>query len=672
MSQEYTLSYTASDIDERLGKAGDAVLCTEQSLTDGQKIQARENIGALSNEIRENLAEALSGYWEQKGSWAGSTASPSTFYGHSTGRISMTTPHKFASGTFVEIADGYLLGYAKWDTQTGGFKGDSSSWITEKTELPTEYYLTFTIGRDGGGAIDVSKYNVLKIFNSKITDTKEIMSALYPETYEQKVQARENIGALSNQMHVNITDSLADYWMQKGNWAGGTGSPSEFYNINGADNTGRISMITPYKFEPNTLVEVSSGYQCLYTKWSAPTGGYSGESGWITEKTELPTDYYLTFTISNIGGGNISLDKYSKMKILQNQTVTTDEFAEAVFPNDEIQQARARANIGATSIEEVEEFLSTTNNAAVKNPALIGGTSIAEKCKQFAALNLSSDLADSFIFFTDPHSYPEEEDMRAQLHLLETYYNTTAAKTIICGGDWLRNSETPEVACYKLAYYYSWLDRISRGRNICVGANHDTNAHGLDADGNANMATAKIPYSTVKNLMARGEDHVYYSYDSGNTKFYALDTASESDSYVTDYYWEQIAWLGEKLKADDADNSALVYHAVYRSNGDGYVSTAFTDAVTQLCNAYNNATTITLNNVTYDFTDCTGCVRFVIGGHMHKDIVENHNNIPVISSIDMKADNDISFDLCMADYTNNKLHMIRIGSGEDRTVQLAQ
>lgn len=45
---EYQLSYAANDIDERLRKAGDAILSTPQTLIEAQKAQARENIGASS------------------------------------------------------------------------------------------------------------------------------------------------------------------------------------------------------------------------------------------------------------------------------------------------------------------------------------------------------------------------------------------------------------------------------------------------------------------------------------------------------------------------------------------------------------------------------------------------------------------------------------------------
>ena len=50
MSNEYRLSYTAEEIDEKLGKVDNAVLYTPQTLTEEQKAQARANIGAGKSE----------------------------------------------------------------------------------------------------------------------------------------------------------------------------------------------------------------------------------------------------------------------------------------------------------------------------------------------------------------------------------------------------------------------------------------------------------------------------------------------------------------------------------------------------------------------------------------------------------------------------------------------
>ena len=50
MATEYKLSYTAEEIDEKLSEIDNAVLYIGQELTDTQKEQARENIGAASVE----------------------------------------------------------------------------------------------------------------------------------------------------------------------------------------------------------------------------------------------------------------------------------------------------------------------------------------------------------------------------------------------------------------------------------------------------------------------------------------------------------------------------------------------------------------------------------------------------------------------------------------------
>jgi hypothetical protein len=45
MAEEYTLQYTGEQINERLGKAGNAVLFTSQPLSEAQQAQAKENLG---------------------------------------------------------------------------------------------------------------------------------------------------------------------------------------------------------------------------------------------------------------------------------------------------------------------------------------------------------------------------------------------------------------------------------------------------------------------------------------------------------------------------------------------------------------------------------------------------------------------------------------------------
>lgn len=60
MAVEYKLSYTAEDIDERLRKAGNAILSEQQKLSEAQKAQARGNIDAVSaDDVKNIVTEAL-------------------------------------------------------------------------------------------------------------------------------------------------------------------------------------------------------------------------------------------------------------------------------------------------------------------------------------------------------------------------------------------------------------------------------------------------------------------------------------------------------------------------------------------------------------------------------------------------------------------------------------
>ena len=140
-------------------------------------------------------------------------------------------------------------------------------------------------------------------------------------------------------------------------------------------------------------------------------------------------------------------------------------------------------------------------------------------------------------------------------------------------------------------------------------------------------------------------------------------------------------WLAKRLKEDDADNAFLLYHNGFTKYGipsypvgpNGYQLSAITTNVLKLCEAYNNGTSITLNGKTYNFAGCTGCVRFILSGHIHEDAVETHYGIPVVSTAYMRElESTPTFDLCLADYDNAVLHMVRVGSGTDREVALAK
>ena len=320
----------------------------------------------------------------------------------------------------------------------------------------------------------------------------------------------------------------------------------------------------------------------------------------------------------------------------------------------ESQQTQARENIGADAAEP-----------------LIVGTEIGTKCAEFSAKLNNTDKAESFLFFTDPHLLDgnfDESKMHKYLQMVKQYSKCTPTTFVMCGGDWIGNSDTPECACFKLGYLDGYCRALFNPYYPVVG-NHDTNYQGkLDAD--SAVGTGTLTNETIRNLMVRDEENLYYAFDGSNTRFYVLDTGSDWDNTLTAYRAYQLGWLAEKLQNEDKEFSAIAMHITYVSSGDGYALSTFAQNVMQLLNVYHSRSSATLNGKAFDYSNCTGIVKFIISGHTHADMVETVNGVPVIVTTQLKDGDTPSFDLCLADYDNDVIHLVRVGTGESREVEL--
>lgn len=320
-----------------------------------------------------------------------------------------------------------------------------------------------------------------------------------------------------------------------------------------------------------------------------------------------------------------------------------------------LQQAQARTNISAQA----------------RTPE-IADTVVGETAMAFSGLMDGTDQVESFIHFADPHflnSLSGEGQMRTYLDAVKLYHDVTPASFVICSGDWFGNGDTHESACFKLAYIDGWMRRQFGDRYCLAVGNHDTNQQGVDDTGAA--WTGLLPVETVRNLWFRQQGSNYYAFDGTNTRFYILDTWREYYA-MTDYGWEQVAWLAEQLKADDPAHAAIVMHIGYMVDEDGSPCTfAFPEYVLALCRAFNNAGSITLNGNIYNFTGCTGKVGFALCGHIHTDYASVVSGIPLIALTHMRDGNVPTFDLCLADYGSNTLHLVRVGTGESRQIPMA-
>ena len=350
----------------------------------------------------------------------------------------------------------------------------------------------------------------------------------------------------------------------------------------------------------------------------------------------------------------------------------TDMYEKSAFP---LPEAGSNSNITAENIKAALGY--TPADAKIVSQLSdenVVGTTIGGKCAEFAFLMNNTDRVERFIFVTDPHlaeGDDYEKQMRSYLKTLKTYYDASPASFVICGGDWIGNSDTQKEACFKLGFIDGLMRNDFHPYYPALG-NHDTNYQGV-ANEEAEKYSGTLTNETIRNLMMSGQANTYYSFDGVNTRFYMLDTGSDWVTDMTDYRWKQIAWLADQLTKDDAANSAIVLHIVYGINGNGGLDLQpFAGSVIDLCHAYNNAESVTMNGVTYDFSVCSGRVRFMLSGHIHQDHISTVKDIPIVTTTHMREDGIPTFDLCLADYDNDIMHLVRVGSGENRSVGLTK
>lgn len=349
--------------------------------------------------------------------------------------------------------------------------------------------------------------------------------------------------------------------------------------------------------------------------------------------------------------------------------------SDAAVTATNIQSALGYTPADAAAVNQLSE-------EKVDKPTPVVGTSIGEKCAEFSSLMKDKEKVESFLFFTDPHLLGgggsfDEDTFREHMNSLRSYYEATPTSFIACGGDWLNSRDSYDQACFKLGYLDGFM-RNNFKNYYPVMANHDTNYQGVDETGASGRdetgygGKGELALSTQRNLLFREYGSAYYSFDGANTKFYVLDTGLDWQANMTDYRWEQLAWLATKLTTDDSEHSAVLLHIVYdggASSGTVW-NTQFTENLTSLLSAYNKKTNVTLNGVSYSFGNCKGCAEFVLGGHTHLDWNSVLNDIPLVATAQLICNNVLTFDLCMIDYDNRILRMVRVGSGENRDISL--
>lgn len=142
--------------------------------------------------------------------------------------------------------------------------------------------------------------------------------------------------------------------------------------------------------------------------------------------------------------------------------------------------------------------------------------------------------------------------------------------------------------------------------------------------------------------------------------------------------------VGQNLTIPSGSNPAYNYSSLFKDKDilanvlKAYIAkTTYTGSFVGGTNGWNNM------SVSCDFTNYKGSIICYIAGHWHRDLTENKslNGVPIILITSAKDDRDTSlsprtdgtdqetaFDVVVVNRQTRKIHCIRCGAGEDRTI----
>lgn len=284
----------------------------------------------------------------------------------------------------------------------------------------------------------------------------------------------------------------------------------------------------------------------------------------------------------------------------------------------------------------------------------------------------------AFFWYNDAHWTYSNQKSPAILKYL--YKHTPINKTNFGGDICGTESENRE----NMLYLWDWRKAIRDLPNHhSVVGNHD------DGNGTNNVSDGSFPTGyTYSWLLApeetpdivRGDEFYYYiDCPAEKTRYIYLDTATKNYNIMSNAAQQE--FVKEALKSTPDGWHIVAIAHIWRTvdydvtppadNGWSYGGTT----CLQMFHAYNNRSG--------EYADCGGKVEFCIGGHTHVDASWLYeNSIPVILTececYNVRSGlphtegtiNESSVNAVIADYNNNKIHIIRIGRGESRVVAI--
>lgn len=553
-------------------------------------------------------------------------------FSDTTNRIAYPHAIKYNNDILIKCESGYKFVVSVWgDATTDATVWVSTTpWLTENYIISANTYFTILIAKADDSTITTDEFDKVKLYRTLDgSDAKEL--TLKVDELETKIDSID--GNIKN--HVSLSS---------GSWAFVDNGTDGLY-AKRIDHATRYATNNAYTFTKDIKISMPN-----YTHYSVFVGVLTDTETMTTSaKSEwLKESYYV-----------VPANKPFVATVQLNDSEYTI--------NDAV---NALSMVAIDSLADITERISVLEeNTEIINADL-------KKNETYASLFNGSGEVEPFLYFTDPHyvSIGENGGCRSgyenHLPIIKKHYDNSSAGFVLCGGDWLNSGNTQTNACYTLSKIKGVMRKLFDKYHLVVG-NHDTNYQGTTVSGGGE-STGQLTQQTLYNIWYGEYGKSYYSFKGANTKFYIFDCGIDWNHYSSGLNAidnEQLDFFVEQLRSNDDKHIALVPHMVYISGENLH---PLTSRITEIASVYNSRGTIQHNGKTYDFSQKTGKVEFMIAGHTHADLVGTLNSIPYIQTINADVSASYpSFDLVFVDYTARKLKTVRIGTGEDREINLA-
>ena len=291
---------------------------------------------------------------------------------------------------------------------------------------------------------------------------------------------------------------------------------------------------------------------------------------------------------------------------------------------------------------------------------------------QYMSLWENPHEKDSFIFFTDPHLLSNKniftESVKSYLiskfENVRVLYENLPINFCLCGGDWLNDSDTQELAKEKLLWTDNQMKIMFNNYHKMLG-NHDTNYYGIVSDGNS--ARGILPRSFVDNEYYSEIGSPYYSFVVGTSEYFILDSYLDARTAIDDYRKEQLLWLANRLLKSQEPHIIIGIHMFYSVEPS---LLPMSEELAKLCKAFNNREEYAFSDCVYDYSVAKGKIHLILTGHRHVDFLEDLYGIPIVGTTQFLIEGIPTFDICVLDYYTGYANMIRVGRGNSRQFKM--